>query len=130
MKRSAIDRFALGQIIFRHRLQAGLSQTELARRTQINPTSISKYESGKIAIGRRNLEKLSAALGSTAPQFISEAWELSGKSIAPQSAVPEPVFPEGELGRIWDESVENAKNLHIRSCRALFDALLKAFQAR
>ena len=130
MKSAGIDRLYVGQAILLNRSRAGLSQKDLAERTRIHSSLISKYENGKAPLGRANLEKISAALGVTSSKIFEDARELSRRVLFPQNALPEPVFPEGELGRIWDESVENAKNLHLRSCRALFDALLKAIQAR
>jgi hypothetical protein len=56
-------------------------------------------------------------------------WEISEKmSAAPSAAVA--VFPEAELERIYDESAMERKNLYMRTCRALFEALSGASRSR
>ncbi len=131
MKREVLDKKHLGEILLRVRRRAGLTQKELAERTGINASSISKYESGTVKLGSRNLQKVCDATGYLSDQFIQDAWALS-RGDAPRQVVESnpPAFPQSEIERIYEESAGNAKNLYVRTCRALFDALWKASRPR
>lgn len=54
------------------RRERGLSQRELAKRTGINYVTISKYETGRVAPGLANVEKIARALGCLVNDLISE----------------------------------------------------------
>lgn len=129
MKRKVWNPQHIGETILWLRRRAGWTQEELAEKTGINPTSISKYERGKAPLGKINFKKLCAAFGCSPEQFLHHMWEISEKmSDAPSAATA--VFPEAELERIYDESALERKNLYMRTCRALFDALSGAARTR
>lgn len=135
MKRTVpiLEKKHLGEILSRVRRRAGLTQKELAERTGINASLISKYESGKILLGDRNLERICDATGYSSEQLIQDARALSREGNPPRPAVePDPAsaFPRAELERIYDESAMEGKSLYLRTCRALFDALWKASRPR
>lgn len=108
-----------------------MTQKDLARKTGINASSISKYERGKVKLGSRNLQRACDATGYSSDQFIQDAWALS-RGDSPRQIVESgpPAFPQSEIERIYEESAGNAKNLYVRTCRALFDALWKASRPR
>jgi transcriptional regulator with XRE-family HTH domain len=129
MKREVWNPQHIGETILWLRRRAGWTQEELAEKTGINPTSISKYERGKAPLGKINFKKLCSAFGCSPEQFLHHMWEISEKmSHAPSAATA--VFPEAELERIYDESAMERKNLYMRTCRALFDALSGASRSR
>jgi transcriptional regulator with XRE-family HTH domain len=119
----------IGETILWLRRRAGWTQEDLAEKTGINPATISRYERGKAPLGKNNFKKLCAAFGCSPEQFLQHMWEISEKmSAAPSAAVA--VFPEAELERIYDESATERKNLYMRTCRALFEALSGASRTR
>ncbi|HTG31995.1 MAG TPA: helix-turn-helix transcriptional regulator [Thermoanaerobaculia bacterium] len=129
MKREVINPRHVGETILKLRRRAGWTQEELAEKTGINPTSVSKYERGKIPLGKVNFKKLCAAFGCLPEQFLHQVWETSEEKSDDRS-VSTAVFPEAELERIYDESAMARKNLYMRTCRALFDALWGASRLR
>jgi transcriptional regulator with XRE-family HTH domain len=123
----------VGEALFRLRHKAGLTQKELAEKAKINPTSISKYESGKNPLGKKNLKKLCEALEYSPKQLIQDTWDLSEADTPSHETIeidPASAFPQSELERIYEESAGNAKRLFMSTCRALFDALWKAHRPR
>jgi transcriptional regulator with XRE-family HTH domain len=129
MKREVINPRHVGEAILRLRRRAGWTQEDLAEKTGINPTSISKYERGKSPLGKVNFKKLCAALGCSPEQFLHQVWEISEEE-GDDRSISTAVFPEAELERIYDESATERKNLYMRTCRALFDALSGASRSR
>jgi transcriptional regulator with XRE-family HTH domain len=129
MKGEVLAAEYVGEVLFRLRHKAGLTQKELAEKAMIHPTSISKYESGESPLGKRNLKKICEALGYSPKQFMADTWDLSEEEASPSEALksdPAPAFPLAELEQIYEESALEGKNLYLRTCRALFDALCKA----
>jgi transcriptional regulator with XRE-family HTH domain len=129
MKREVLNPRHVGQAILRLRRRADWTQEELAQKTGINPTSISKYERGKSPLGKINFKKLSAALGCSPEQFLHQVWEISEEEGDTRS-VSTAAFPQAELERIYDESAVERKNLYMKTCRALFEALSGASRTR
>ena len=129
MKREVWNPRHVGQAILRLRRRADWKQEELAKKTGISPTSISRYERGKMPLGKGNFKKLCAAFGCSPEQFLQQVWEISEEE-GDNRSVSTAVFPEAELERIYDESAMERKNLYMRTCRALFDALSGASRSR
>ena len=123
----------VGEVLFRLRHKAGLTQKALAEKAGIDPTSISKYESGENRLGKKNLKKLCEALGYSPKQFIHDTWDLSEAEASSHETIesgPAAAFPQSELERIYEESAGDAKRLYLSTCRALFDALWRAPRPR
>lgn len=55
------------------RVEKGLSQSELARRSQVHRVSINRYEAGQIKPNLETLVKLSRALGVTPGELLGES---------------------------------------------------------
>lgn len=128
-----LDKKHLGETLFRVRRRAGLTQKELAERTGINASLLSRYESGKIKLGGGNLQKVCDATGYPSEQFVQDAWTLSREGDSPRQVVEidlAAAFPQAELERIYEESAGDAKRLYLSTCRALFDALRRAPKPR
>jgi transcriptional regulator with XRE-family HTH domain len=133
MKRAVLDKKHLGETLLRVRRRAGLSQKALAEKTGINASTISKYESGKVRLGRRNLQRICDAAGYSSNQFVQDAWTLSGEGDPPRpvpESDPAAAFPQAELERIYDALAMEGKSFYLRTCRALYDALWKASKSR
>jgi transcriptional regulator with XRE-family HTH domain len=113
----------VGEAIRRFRRRAGLTQEELAGKTEINPTSISRYERGKSQVGNTNLKKICAALACLPEQLFAFAWEISEEESGADRFLATAEFPAAELERIYEETAHEWKSLYIRTCRALFDAV-------
>jgi transcriptional regulator with XRE-family HTH domain len=112
----------VGEAIRRFRRRAGLTQEELAVRTEINPTSISRYERGKSRVGNTNLKKICAALACSPEQFLTYVWEISEEESGADRFMVPAEFPAAEVERIYEATAHERKSLYMRTCRALFDA--------
>lgn len=66
------DLFLLGQSIRNKRLQNGLSQEELAERTNLHRTYIGGIERGERNLSYLNLKKISNALGLSISDLLRE----------------------------------------------------------
>jgi transcriptional regulator with XRE-family HTH domain len=135
MKRSVpiLYKRHLGEILLRLRRRAGLTQKELAERTGINASLLSRYESGKIKLGGENLQKVCDAVGYPSEQFVQDAWALSREGGSPRQAVeidPASAFPQAELEQIYDELAMAGKIFFMRTSRAIFNALWRASRLR
>ena len=123
MKSAALPPKHVGEAIRRLRKKAGLNQEQLAQRTGINASSISRYERGKNQVGKTNLKKLCAILDCPPERLFKDAWEISEETSDGGRPISTAAFPAAELERIYDESAGEWKSLYLRTCRALFDAI-------
>jgi transcriptional regulator with XRE-family HTH domain len=70
MKKKEIERKRLLELLRHVRLEAGLKQTELAKKLQRPQSFISKYESGERRLDLLELQQLCAALKLSLTEFV------------------------------------------------------------
>jgi transcriptional regulator with XRE-family HTH domain len=87
-KTDSID-VEVGQRIRLHRLQSGLSQTELAKHLGVTFQQVQKYENGVNRVGAGRLTKIANALGvSVSTLFGAHDTEASGQNELRSGASP------------------------------------------
>jgi transcriptional regulator with XRE-family HTH domain len=69
----------VGQRIRLHRLQSGLSQTELAKQLGITFQQVQKYEKGVNRVGAGRLTKIAQVLGVPVTTFFGAPGETTGR---------------------------------------------------
>jgi transcriptional regulator with XRE-family HTH domain len=116
----------VGEALFRFRRRAGWTQEELALKTGINESSISRYEQGKNRIGKANFKKLCIAFTCSPEHFLRLAWEISEEENSGVRFAVTPEFPAAELERIYDDFASLVKSLFMQTCRVVFDTSQKA----
>lgn len=91
----------IGALIRERRLRAGVTQTDLARRTGLSQNYISKLESGSIDLPQRaTLEVLGGALGIALAEFYRAAGVLDLP--APADAPDGPPSPDDPVGVLME----------------------------
>ncbi|MEJ5229581.1 MAG: cupin domain-containing protein [Pseudothermotoga sp.] len=98
----------IGEKIKRLRMSRGLTQEELAMRTDLSRSFISQLESNKTSISVDTLEKILRALGSDLKAFFSEQ-EESKVVFKKEDRIPVYDEPEGVTSQLLMSYVETKK---------------------